>query len=349
MAWGDQARTVSIALKDRSAIGMGGHKPDLVFWYAPDTKIWTSSTAYMKTLPAWLKKFNDEQKAANKSAGEGFKYGNSPLSVDDTFKLADLAIKEEKLGAHPKTDLLYISVSAHDYAGHMFGDEDPKFLKVFKAEDASIATFLKKLKSVKGKVLVVLTADHGAGVDAVKLAPKGIPSGRVDKPKHADTLNKCLKAQGVGEVGVLLSSALYVKNMKGDLSAQRQKAKQCMAKSGPPYWYVLTKDEILENKMPNVPWLKNLATSIHPALGPDVVAIPHPYWVSDEDDVITHETPYQYDSLVPLAFWGPGIPVKKVYKPAKVTSLAPTLSTLMKIRRPSGSTAELLEEIVSTK
>ncbi|MCC6278128.1 MAG: alkaline phosphatase family protein [Oligoflexia bacterium] len=349
--FGERSKTVSISIKDRSSIGMAGHRSDLVLWYAHKAQQWTSSTAYAKDLPLWLNKFNEDQrKLEQKRKYEAEeKYQNTVPSVDDLGRLVVRAMQEEKLGSHPKTDLLWVSFSTHDYAGHDFGDDNEKFVKVFKAEDRAISQILAQAKKTKGRILVVLSSDHGAGIDAAELSKKGIPSGKVNKPSHREALSKCFKSEAIGEVGLLQSSSVYIKNLKGDAVAKRLKAKECLKKSGPPYWHVMTKEEVLENRLPQVPWLQNLATSWHPTLGPDVIGVLHPYWNSDDEEVQNHETPYSYDSWVPLSFWGTGVPAKKIYRKVAVTSLAPTLTTLLKIRRPSGAQGPLLEEIVSLK
>lgn len=55
-ATGRQSRVIAIAGKDRSAIMMGGHLADAVYW-TDDTLLVTSSY-YMKELPAYVKRFN---------------------------------------------------------------------------------------------------------------------------------------------------------------------------------------------------------------------------------------------------------------------------------------------------
>ncbi len=53
------SKVFSIAGKDRSAVLMGGQKPDGAFWYDDTTGRYVTSTYYAKSLPAWLETFND--------------------------------------------------------------------------------------------------------------------------------------------------------------------------------------------------------------------------------------------------------------------------------------------------
>ncbi len=62
LATGGAARCVSIALKDRAAILLGGHTQDACLWFDQGTGKWISSTAYCKngSLPDWAERLNAE-------------------------------------------------------------------------------------------------------------------------------------------------------------------------------------------------------------------------------------------------------------------------------------------------
>lgn len=52
------SRVVSVSIKDRAAVLMGGHRADAAYWYEPNVGKFVSSTYYMNQLPAWLEKWN---------------------------------------------------------------------------------------------------------------------------------------------------------------------------------------------------------------------------------------------------------------------------------------------------
>jgi predicted AlkP superfamily pyrophosphatase or phosphodiesterase len=58
LATGMRARVVSAAIKDRSAVLMGGQRPNGAYWFDGRTCTFVSSTFYDKHLPAWLDAFN---------------------------------------------------------------------------------------------------------------------------------------------------------------------------------------------------------------------------------------------------------------------------------------------------
>jgi predicted AlkP superfamily pyrophosphatase or phosphodiesterase len=63
LATGKQARVVSIAVKDRVSVLMGGHMQDVGIWYDETAGNWISSTAYCPDgkLPGWVDEVNRQE------------------------------------------------------------------------------------------------------------------------------------------------------------------------------------------------------------------------------------------------------------------------------------------------
>ncbi len=53
-----ESRVVSLSIKDRAAILMGGKKPDEVFWYSSRTGRLITSSYYMAKVPVWVQALN---------------------------------------------------------------------------------------------------------------------------------------------------------------------------------------------------------------------------------------------------------------------------------------------------
>ena len=66
--------------------------------------------------------------------------------VELTFKAALRAIESMKLGSGGAPDLLAISLSTHDYVGHMYGPTSPEIEKLTIEEDRAISQFLNAVK-----------------------------------------------------------------------------------------------------------------------------------------------------------------------------------------------------------
>ena len=56
-----KSKVISISLKDRGSILPAGHAANAAYWFDNATGNWISSTFYMKELPAWVRKMNDQK------------------------------------------------------------------------------------------------------------------------------------------------------------------------------------------------------------------------------------------------------------------------------------------------
>lgn len=89
---GYPSKVVTLSLKDRAAIMMGGQRPDLAVWLEPKSFQWVSSKFYLPggELPAWVRGLNEELKAAKGNAlawrpdgpGTGFSAKDSKALID---------------------------------------------------------------------------------------------------------------------------------------------------------------------------------------------------------------------------------------------------------------------------
>jgi predicted AlkP superfamily pyrophosphatase or phosphodiesterase len=199
----DDARVVSLAVKDRTAIMMGGHDATACVWFDPASRTYTSSQAYPP--PAWLSSFTMRSPASQYAGqtwsariperlgparddviGEGTMsngqrtfpytlppldsaafvadYVRSPFSVEHLFDLALTAVDYEQLGADATTDLLCIGVSSTDVLGHVFGPDSREVQEMFVACDAILARFLTALDRRIGKQRYAVVITSDHGV-----------------------------------------------------------------------------------------------------------------------------------------------------------------------------------------
>ncbi len=177
-AYGD-SRVISMALKDRSSILMGGHRADLALWFDAESFNWVTSDYYVKSneLPKWVADINlDLQKKKGSdqfwdkkldrvtipnthvpeskySQDMGLSFPHKakiggvssllfPMAVEMPVELAQKAIENLKLGQRNATDVLAISFSNHDYVGHQFGPESDEIKETTVLEDKTISKLL---------------------------------------------------------------------------------------------------------------------------------------------------------------------------------------------------------------
>lgn len=196
-----RTKVLSVSRKDRGAIlpvGRGRHE---VFWYAQSTGIFTTSTWYADSLPAWVQAFNAEDRPGryagrewhllldeaqypepdsvpHESAGQGFTFPHLlprdsamarnmligfPWMDEVTLDFAWRALRERDLGAGPQTDLLAVSLSTTDAVGHRFGPDSRELHDQILRLDRALGPFLDSLFALRGRdrVAIALTSDHG--------------------------------------------------------------------------------------------------------------------------------------------------------------------------------------------
>jgi len=246
------------------------------------------------------------------------------------------------LGATPtRTDLLAVSVSTTDAVGHRFGPDSKEIHDQILRLDRYLGAFLDSLQALRGpgRIIVALTADHG-----VAPLPEGRSSWyrnedaqRVDPKRAWATVYAAMRAAGVDTAAVDSDdgfrvrdaeafrragvdpdamAAVWVRELRRSNGVLRADLVRDLAKAD------TAQDDIARR------WLHML-----PLDGPvrAVVTLePFGYWSGV--DYATHGQPHDYDTNVPVIFWGPGIARGHRAGSARVVDMAPTLAALLGVR-----------------
>ncbi|OFZ80571.1 MAG: hypothetical protein A2603_15315 [Bdellovibrionales bacterium RIFOXYD1_FULL_55_31] len=89
---------------------------------------------------------------------------------------------------------------------------------------------------------------------------------------------------------------------------------------------------------------RQILHTYYPGRSGDVVAIPRPYFMPEDEGPVVHLTGYTYDRTVPIilagALFRPGIYANR----AEVIDIAPTLSFVSSVLPPSLSEGRVLSE-----
>ncbi len=138
----------------------------------------------------------------------------TPIGTDLTVATAIAAIDGEALGADDTTDLLSVSFSAHDYAGHVWGQESWERLDLFLRLDRRLGELLDAIDERVGpdNYAVVFTSDHGATRMVEHSVARGRHALRIVPADVVAAANNAISATlGAGIWVVSLSgSTLYV-------------------------------------------------------------------------------------------------------------------------------------------
>jgi predicted AlkP superfamily pyrophosphatase or phosphodiesterase len=373
------SRVVSLSFKDRAAILMGGRMADVALWWDHQTGAFVSSTWYGETLPEWVSTFNDarpadawvgkEWRAVGENGeqeallgrmpdapGPGYYASvyNSAFGNELLVNLAKTALQEEGLGTREDTDILAVSFSCNDAVGHGRGPHSAQIRDITVRTDMGLDRLLQAIDRQVGlsQTLVIVTADHGVAPVPEQMQAWRMPGGRFSREDLETAAREALeKAFGPGQwLEGRAGSALYLDwdlmEEKGVDPDAAQRVLASAIEKVRPTWRAYTRRQLLEARVPPDPWSQRVLLSFDRERSGDVDVLLEPYWMSSSSGT-THGTPYSYDTHIPLMLMGPGIRPGRYNDTVALNDLAPTLTTLLGVETPSGSSGRALSEILT--
>jgi predicted AlkP superfamily pyrophosphatase or phosphodiesterase len=277
----------------------------------------------------------------------------TPFGNSFTRDFAIRLIREEKLGKDDITDFLAIDFSSTDYIGHRFGPSSVETGDAILRLDKDIELLLTYLNDSIGKknVLVYFTSAHGISEIPAVLEKSRIPSGYFKQIQALQLLKSYLNAvygqgdwvKGYYEKQIFLNRVL-IEDAKIPLEDIQKKVSRFIVQfSGVASAYPYTAFEA--NDFSNG-HLKRIVNSFTPQRSGDIIITLNPGWVEKSDYVTNHNSPYEYDSHVPLIWYGWTVNRASVTRKVSMTDIAATLSSLCKVPYPNACTGEPLLELM---
>jgi len=373
-----ESHVIGVSIKDRSAILPAGHMADAAYWYDDDSNHWVTSSYFRADLPEWAKRVNDEKyfqrsvgarwlpfdakddKATpfcSMTKGTDVRFCGSieatPWGNEMIEQFAEAALVGEQLGKHTTTDILTVSFSSNDYVGHAVGPDDPAVRDISIRTDRLIGKLFDAVQKSVGmqNTLVVLTADHGvAPVPEVNIARK-MPGGRLSVAALSRAVNSALEKR-FGPGKWLLPGAAQAPYLNLELIREHQLNPEdfervvAEAALGQPHIArAFTRSDLAAGRLQRDSIGTAVDLSFYGPRSQDVYIVPEPYYLF-EGTGTSHGTPYDYDNHVPVIFMGEAIKPGSYTAPIAVNDIAPTLSQLLGIERPSGSFGQVLGQIL---
>lgn len=283
-------------------------------------------------------------------------FDNSPFAAEFLGEFVQRAIREEKLGRHEATDLLCVSFSQVDAAGHNFGPESHEVMDAVLRIDRVMASLLDYIDREVGlgKCVIVLTADHGVSPLPERVLardPKAV-AGRVKQADLDTAVKQALDAKfgplGKGENWFVRDNAGYhvrpealtAKQVTADAVARIMKSALAAL---PSIAEVYTREELLATDTSVESTRTLMRRSYRGASDRDVVFAFKPYFMSKVGSGTSHGLPYEYDMHVPQLYFGVGVPKGVTRKEnVGVDDIAPTLAGLLSVPAPKQSVGKKL-------
>jgi hypothetical protein len=392
---GQKSKVYSVSPKDRSAIMLGGRRPDGAFWLDKASGRVTTSRYYMARLPSWVRGWNvgyllspvpplwryepddiptgvheddfagESQEFSRTSPHPVKPMGDSPGSLQAflasphadrrTLDFARALVIEEDLGTDDAVDLLAIGLSGTDFIGHRYGPWSQESANALASLDERLGRFLRFLeqRAGKGRLLVVLTADHGVmplpEAFRAKRSTCPVAGARVStKGLHAELKKHLDEGFGAGRGRWYMSSKFNLvfgadraRAAGVDVAAVIDAAAAHLG-TRPGIARVWRREEI-ERAAPDDAMAQLYRNSLAEGREPDLVIQPaYGCYFSGYLEGTGHGTPYDYDREVPLVFFGAGVEQGVDDRAAATVDIAPTIAAHIGLRAPAGLDGRVL-------
>lgn len=241
-------------------------------------------------------------------------------------------------GENGRTDLLAISLSATDAVGHRYGPDSKEIHDQVLRVDRYLGAFLEELEARlgRGRVLVALTADHGVAPFPEWRSPyyANHEAQRVDTRSAWRAAYAAMRAAGVDTSAVTdddgfrvldlvpferrgvdpdVIAAVWVRALRPLNGVLRAELIRDLARGD-----TIT-DDVARRWMHMLP------------VDGDVRAVVtlEPFGYYQSVTYATHGQLHDYDTQVPIIFWGPGVARGRRAGEARVVDMAPTLAALL--------------------
>jgi len=284
-------------------------------------------------------------------------FSYTPFANTALTDLAMNGIKAEKLGHDEFADILCISYSTPDLVGHAFGPYSVELEDIYLRLDQDLSKLMDFLEKQLGKkgFMVVLTADHAVVPVPQQLVDNKLPGGYFFSEEYMPQLRKnLLERFGFDPIARLVNCNIYldhslIRSKNASISEIEQAVSAEIAQ-----WEeakaVYTSTEF-KGGVVGDQWFEMLRKGYHKEESGDVIFLLESGYLPKTKDIPTahvgtsHGSAFNYDTHVPLLFYGNGIKRDEVLRKVDITDIAPTLSVLLKLQRTGSMSGEPIFEL----
>ncbi|MFI3322787.1 MAG: alkaline phosphatase family protein [Rikenellaceae bacterium] len=319
--------------------------------YDYENYTYQNATAILRSKGSTLS-FNKIFKPKNKS----FKHLlESPTGNNYLKDFAIEAIRNDSLGLDNSTDLLTINFSSQREIARIYGSASTENEDSYYKLDKDISEIVDYLNQYVGEdnYLLVLTSTHGVG-DVVERS-EAANQGKFNAMQFKVLISGFMNAQfGTNNwVTEYSNRQLYInrrlayeKNISIE-EIQNKISSIALQFSGVANAVTAT---TLQTSSFNRGVLSKMQNSFFPRNSGDVMINLLPGWIEieSEDDIITKSSwgsPYEYDTHIPLIFFGKNIDNKIIDRDVDLMDVAPTICDMIGIAHPNATEGKSINEI----
>jgi predicted AlkP superfamily pyrophosphatase or phosphodiesterase len=261
----------------------------------------------------------------------------TPWMDEITVALALEGLNATGLGKGPQTDVLAMSLSATDVIGHRYGPDSREMHDQILRLDSYLGAFLDSLYRMRdsSSVIVVLTADHAIGTipEIAGRTMKPLPE-RVELESTLKPIRDALAAQKLDQSIALDQQVLLVDraafrkagvNADSVIDAFARAARKVAGVARVDRFGSLAKDTLTD------PIARRWSHQFPAGTQVELVVTLTPYstWGGN---VASHGSPYDYDTHVPLIFYGAPFHSGRYAMFTRTVDIAPTLASMLNVK-----------------
>ncbi len=276
----------------------------------------------------------------------------SPWGNQLIIDFAEAAVANEKLGQDNDPDFLAVSFATTDHVGQRYGTDAMETEDIYLRLDRQLAGLFHYLDQHvgRGNYLLFLTSDGGAAPAPEYLLEHNIPAGHFDTGSFVDYLRKNL-GETYGAAGLLTKYAndqIYLNDSLLDvLGLNKEDVSQKTAdwaQDFPEVYMAAASNRLAAHDGHRFPEFL-LRNGDYPGRSGDVFVVYQPWFTDDEGSGIGSNSPYSYNTHIPLLFYGWHIPVGKSYAAVDMADIAPTLAAMLHMTEPNAATGRILQAL----
>jgi predicted AlkP superfamily pyrophosphatase or phosphodiesterase len=266
---------------------------------------------------------------------------DTPLADAYLTRIAIEALDKMQLGQSPeRRDVLAVSYSTLDHVGHAYGPRSHEVQDVLARLDLALADLIAALDRKVGRdhYVLALTGDHGVSPIPEQMAAEGVEAIRVSIRDTRARVERALEpffgkgphTASMAYTDLYFAPGIYDKIVSNP-AAMRAVTEAILETPGIEKVY--RGDLIGAGIVPQDGIAASVAGSYHRERSGDLLIVPRAYSITS-GAVATHGTLYDYDSRVPLLFFGSRVKPGEYAVASTPADLAPTLAHLAGITLP---------------
>jgi hypothetical protein len=349
--------------------------PAAIFAGTPDARLyWMTEQGGFGTnfdTPDWVAAYNTQRKAEAARNAKWFAMGfaapapalrtlnfsperpdefmslfrSSPFAQEAQFDFACELIDHEKMGQSGTLDVVCLMTGSMELLGYETGAWSPLMQQMALQTDKHLEKLFNQLAKVPGEGNYNLALVGGHGIPPEP--PPELRSRMAVSGEHvALAVQRVLATSATGRVEKYIYPFLYlntdaVRDPEPFRLAAGRAALQHPSVSG---FFTAGGNCSVHNE-----WEARFRNSFHPTRSGDVMLSYLPEYVEnfEADRGVSYGSIYNYDAVVPLAFYGPQFRAGEHEQPVESVDLAPTLARVIGVPPPSSSTGRALAEALA--